>query len=511
MTSAIPVVDLFAGPGGLGEGFTALELGGAPGFDVRLSIEKDPVACATLRLRKFVRAFKTPPPEYWGYLAGALSLEELFHRYPREGNLAITRTWQAELGRISQALVYRRVRAALGSTTSWVLIGGPPCQAYSLVGRARMKHRSDFEDDERHFLYREYLRIVANQHPTVFVMENVKGLLSAKHSGHGMFDRICADLRQPGRAARMTRAYGIEYELYTLAATDEPDLYEEDADSFLVRAEDYGIPQSRHRVFIVGVLKTGHRSSLKPERLQRRPLVTARDAIGDLPRLRSRLSGELDSQDAWVNVIEQIQVQDWFRLNNESSLADVVKVARASLSANRWPLHTNNAVYRQASSTDALKSWYRTGAVGLTMHESRSHMRSDLWRYFFCACFAASRGRSPSLRDFPHELIPNHRNALDSIRSGKFVDRFSVQMPDRPSSTVVSHIAKDGHYYIHYDPTQCRSLSPREAARLQTFPDNYFFEGKRTEQFHQIGNAVPPLLAREIARIVRKLMTKLAN
>jgi DNA (cytosine-5)-methyltransferase 1 len=129
-------------------------------------------------------------------------------------------------------------------------------------------------------------------------------------------------------------------------------------------------------------------------------------------------------------------------------------------------------------------------------------MRSDLWRYFFASIYAEANKRSPSIRDFPVELRPDHENIADAVENGKFGDRFTVQTKGSASSTVTSHIAKDGHYYIHYDPLQCRSLTVREAARLQTFPDSYFFEGNRTEQFHQVGNAVPPLLARQIAEII---------
>ena len=144
---------------------------------------------------------------------------------------------------------------------------------------------------------------------------------------------------------------------------------------------------------------------------------------------------------------------------------------------------------------------------GILQHEARSHMGADLARYLFAATFAREYHRSPKLPEFPPLLLPEHRNASSSDGGPiPFPDRFRVQCGHEPSSTIVSHIAKDGHYYIHYDPVQCRSLTVREAARLQTFPDDYFFEGTRTEQYTQVGNAVPPLLANRIAVIVSKML-----
>jgi len=151
-----------------------------------------------------------------------------------------------------------------------------------------------------------------------------------------------------------------------------------------------------------------------------------------------------------------------------------------------------------------LSSWYKDpkGWKGVCNHETRGHIQGDLIRYLFCASFGSVKHDddrwTPKASDFPSELAPNHSN----WSSGKFADRFRVQTADRYATTITSHISKDGHYFIHPDPTQCRSLTVREAARIQTFPDNYFFVGNRTQQYTQVGNAVPPFLAAQIAKIV---------
>jgi len=142
---------------------------------------------------------------------------------------------------------------------------------------------------------------------------------------------------------------------------------------------------------------------------------------------------------------------------------------------------------------------------GVCNHATRAHIPGDLQRYLYASCYAKAFGRSPTLGDFPVELLPNHENARNALDGGLFADRFRVQLRNRPATTVTSHISKDGHYYIHYDPTQCRSLTVREAARIQTFPDNYFFCGPRTAQYAQVGNAVPPLLAVKVAEIVERI------
>jgi DNA (cytosine-5)-methyltransferase 1 len=156
-----------------------------------------------------------------------------------------------------------------------------------------------------------------------------------------------------------------------------------------------------------------------------------------------------------------------------------------------------------ASCPDELQRWL----VDLKLerfpnNETRGHMLADLGRYFYAALYGQIAGVSPKAKDFPRELAPDHRN----WKTGKFADRFRVQLWKSPATTVTSHISKDGHYFIHPDPSQCRSLTVREAARLQTFPDNYFFRGNRTQQFVQVGNAVPPFLAQKIAASLHQLL-----
>lgn len=508
-TAALPVIDLFAGPGGLGEGFAAFRVGGRGWFDVRLSIEKDTVACSTLVLRNFFRQFEKPPSELQAYFAGEAPLSDAFSSYPVQAERARAAVWNAELGRVSPRSVASRVRDRLEGSSEWVLLGGPPCQAYSIAGRSRMRTtRPDFERDERHFLYREYLRIVAAHEPAVFVLENVKGLLTSKHGGSRIVTRILDDLSAPGkvigagaRGARSYRLYALGQRQTTLPWVEEDP---QDGEEFLVKAEEFGIPQTRHRIFIVGV-----RSDIsgRPSALQRLPEVPAGKVLSDLPPIRSQLTKEEDSLDCWRRAVRAIRDYDWIS-TPDSKLAQVATEIRRVITRLSDSELGPGAPYLDHRRTPAaLGSWYRHNAEGLTHHESRAHMRSDLHRYMFASVFGHLYSRSPELKNFPRELRPAHNNVTQALESGEmFNDRFRVQLQDRPSTTITSHISKDGHYYIHYDPRQCRSLTVREAARLQTFPDSYYFAGNRTQQYHQIGNAVPPLLALEIARIVHDLL-----
>ena len=545
---AIPVIDLFAGPGGLGEGFSSFSRLNRWGeverpFEIRLSVEKDPIAHLTLELRAFFRQFPSgeAPDLYYSYLRGEVSRQLLFDSHPEEAQAAAREAWQTTLGQEAHGNVMERIRASMRlDCRRWVLIGGPPCQAYSLAGRSRMRNLAAFATDHRHFLYREYLRIIADRMPAVFVMENVQGMLSSRTQqapdapdpdgqGERIFGRILNDLQHPRAALALPDADELRYHVFPLGGalqggTDGPGgqgvlFHQPDPREFLVRTERFGIPQARPRVFLLGV-REDVLAQLRHQPARLTPHeggpVTLWDVIGNLPPLRSRFSrGETLPAD-WRDHIVAMTQQAWFtrlgvvpfalqmRLCERAAQLELMPDDALPNTGGNWVPCDDQLQFEQ----DEFNDWYHDPRLqGVCNHESRGHMRADLWRYFYAATFVEEMGRSPVLRDFPAELRPDHENVGAALRGNDlFSDRFRVQLRHRPSTTVVSHISKDGHYYIHPDPLQCRSLTVREAARLQTFPDNYFFEGPRTAQYHQVGNAVPPLLAHRIAAVVRQIL-----
>lgn len=509
MPASFGVVDLFAGPGGLGEGFSSMvdDAGHHP-FRISLSVEKENSAHRTLTLRKFLREYR----QRHGYLPDRFIEFHAGRDTEPDWAAVDTESWRhavgearcLELGTESTAEfmddTIDHIRRKYDDT---ILIGGPPCQAYSLVGRSRSKGIRGYraENDNRHFLFREYVRVLERLRPAAFVMENVKGMLSSKVESRLVFEMLVEHLSSLGTDdghLYELRAIQIENGRAVLREPEKPS-------DFVVQAEKFGVPQRRHRLFIVGIRSdlanaVSSASISVPDKIR-----SVEDTIGNLPPLRSGLSRKKDDPDDWRSVVvaaaqvlaglirskDNEDIRDLFR-----AIADGSEVLPVSRSLNERPDN-------YGTSNDELMRWLEEPQLrAIAQHETRGHMESDLGRYLFAAAFGRVRERSPKAAEFPFVLQPDHRNWT----SGDFSDRFRVQLAHEPATTITSHISKDGHYFIHHDPRQCRSLTVREAARLQTFPDDYVFLGNRTQQYVQVGNAVPPFLARQIASLILQVI-----
>jgi len=331
--------------------------------------------------------------------------------------------------------------------------------------------------------------------------------------GHRLFQTIRIDLSRPDIA--LGRDEGLAYRLVSL---DRDTLLptEPEPDDFIARAEDHGVPQARHRVIICGI-----RNDLMSElhdipriSLSKAP-PTVRAAIADLPALHPVISyrgqgmtlAQCFDLPILTDAMSELRRRGGSYGEVVSAMERAVRAIRsggiANPGAERAP-----AVPARPGRPDALMAWVRDRPTSvLANHECRAHKPDDLVRYLFVAAFGEVMGCSPKLGAFPKALLPEHANVdPDDPGSSIFKDRFRVQVADACSTTVTSHIGKDGHAFIHYDVAQCRSLTVREAARLQTFPDSYVFLGNRTSQYTQVGNAVPPLLALHVADAVANIL-----
>ncbi|MDE0280230.1 MAG: DNA cytosine methyltransferase [Gammaproteobacteria bacterium] len=506
MTNPIPVIDLFSGPGGLAEGFAALKDSlGRPRFNIMLSIEMEPTAYSTLLLRSFLRKFPSGyPPEYYDFLNGPQAKEpDWTYLYPSEWESARDETRCLTLGTSESTSFIRQriaeIRTTYGDRT--VLLGGPPCQSYSVAGRARNVGNALYDpaNDKRQSLYIEYADVLRQLQPAIAVMENVRGILSAKHDGRSVFSDVMDSLAQAGGKDR--------YHLFSLTSPFAGRSWGDGLSpkDFLVRAEEHGIPQTRHRVFVICIrcdIASTLPNDLLPTLYPSNASASVHDIIGAMPMLRSRLSRD-DDDTSWQRVLNKAynlalrhmpvmpsDMEQKFRLALDRALGSTIGTTlpfREAQGETSFP----------KTCPSVLRDWiFDPNLTRLPNNETRGHIDEDIARYLYAATYAHAFGRSPKACDFPRALAAKHR----SWNTGKFDDRFRVQLRDWPSTTITSHISKDGHYFIHPDPAQCRSLTVREAARLQTFPDNYFFHGSRTQQYVQVGNAVPPYLAWQIAQ-----------
>jgi DNA (cytosine-5)-methyltransferase 1 len=505
LPASFGIVDLFAGPGGLGEGVASLRADGYSPFQIGISVEKEASAHRTLRLRAFLREYRRRheclPAQFLEFHAGRIGEPDWSSVDAQAWRVALEEARALELGTEAAStainVAITKLRQDFDET---ILIGGPPCQAYSLVGRARSRGNLGYvpEKDERHYLFREYIRVLDRLRPAAFVMENVKGMLSSTVESRLVFEMLMEDLSSLGTGRGdqyVLRAIRVEEGTARLQEPIRPS-------DFIVRAEEFGVPQRRHRVIIVGIRSDLANAAAGAQIAVSGEARTVSDAIGSMPILRSGISRNQDDAEAWRHEIgvaarelSSLSAGEDYRMLRDAfftisqRLEDFAPSARAA--SRLWEGY--------GTSNDELQIWIeRPELRAIAQHETRGHMASDLRRYLFAAVFGQVFGYSPKAPEFPLEISPDHRN----WRSGVFNDRFRVQLSIEASTTVTSHISKDGHYFIHPDPLQCRSLTVREAARLQTFPDDYLFLGNRTQQYVQVGNAVPPFLARTIARLL---------
>jgi len=406
-------IDLFAGAGGLSEGFLK------EGFNCVGHIEMMAEACETLETREAFYYLKSKGRLgfYNQYISGGIDRKAFLKAIP--GSILKKVICEAMSSDNLESL-FETIDKNRRQKPIDVIIGGPPCQAYSLIGRAR----TDMTNDPRNHLYLLYLHFLKNYMPKVFVFENVRGILSA---GYGEY---YSDLKK--------QCSDIGYHV----------------DDRLVKAEEYGVLQHRRREIILGVRNDIYESG------DHFPFPVGRDK---------------EFKDFIVN--------DLF--------SDLPPLS---------PGETRNVYASGPNDYLKLSGIREEGDDILTWHTTRPINEHDRAIYRFVIKYNLAYGRNPKYTEIPLDL-QSHKNKKS------FLDRFKMVPPNaHTSQTMVAHIAKDGHYFIHPDEKQARSLSVREAARIQSFPDNYFFEGSRTSAFMQIGNAVPPLLSLAIAKSIKDFL-----
>lgn len=408
--SHLNYIDLFAGAGGLSEGFICEK------FHPIAHVEMDKDASDTLKTRlafHFLNQNKKVNL-YYSYLQKEISRNELWNSISQE---LIQSVINDEISSESIENIFFRIDEQLYSKKVDLIIGGPPCQAYSIVGRSRDANR--MKGDKRNFLFRYYAEFLRRYKPKYFVFENVLGLLTAGNQQYlnemmKLFDEI---------------GYSADYKA--------------------LNAEEYGVLQKRRRLIIIGQRGKSNFSFPKLKTIEN-AWQTKRDLFFDLPILKPG---------------DEMYIAQYKKCINEYlQLTDI-----------------------------------RNGIDFTTQHITRNHNERDLEIYAIAIGKWLNEKQRLKYNDLPKRL-QTHAN------TEAFLDRYKVIDPCGHSHTVVAHIAKDGHYYIYPDPQQVRSISVREAARIQSFPDDYFFEGGRTAAFKQIGNAVPPLMAKQIAASIKKYL-----
>ena len=402
-------IDLFAGAGGFAEGFKRA------GFEPVAHVEIDPAACFTLKTRLSYHYLKenNKLDTYIKYLKGEIRREQLYSIIP---SCILESVINLSIGDENNSKIFRIIEKLNSQKDIDIIVGGPPCQAYSVAGRSADKDRKRY--DHRNYLYKQYARFLAEFRPKLFVFENVPGLYTASDGTY--YRNLKKHFKRIG--------YQVEDQI--------------------IDAADFGVIQKRKRVIIIGWRKDVIFSYPDFEKLDNQ--WTVNSLLLDLPFLRN---------------------------------GDV----------------RNQAKYRTKTNDYLEKFQIRNGVDFVTQNITRPHNKRDLEIYKRAIVLWEKENKR-----LKNSEIPEHIRTQNNVTS--FLDRFKIVAPNNLSHTVIAHIAKDGHYYIHPDKEQLRSISIREAARIQSFPDDYFFEGSRTSAFRQIGNAVPPLMAESIAQKIKALI-----
>lgn len=406
-------LDLFAGAGGLSEGFTRA------GYEPVAHVEMDVAACYTLKTRAAYHWLKQQKKleTYDQYLNRKLSREEFYQSVPKA---VLDSVLNYEISKDNLEDIFSEIDGFLNGEKLDLIVGGPPCQAYSIAGRSRSENR--MVGDKRNYLYQLYAEFLKKYEPDYFVFENVVGLLSAKDEDGTL---------HLSNMQALFKDYGYSTELQIL------------------NASDYGVLQNRKRIILIG--KRGNHKDFYPN-IQ---IIKDKHKVGEL-------FCDLPSIQAGEGMITPVKTLPY----------------------------SGKYLYNSG-----IKEY---DGEPVTYHQARPHTEQDLEIYRIVVDTWNKKKERVSYTDLP-ERLRTHNNTKS------FLDRFKVVAGNLPyAQTVVAHISRDGHYYIHPDIKQNRSLTPREAARIQTFPDNYYFEsvtGKpsRTLAYKQIGNAVPVCLAYSVA------------
>ena len=434
------VIDLFSGAGGLTEGFLS------EGYKFVAHVEKEYWACETLKTRIMYYYLKerNDLEMYNNYLISSNSYKDIeknrecvFTKYPQLKSILEKTVLNKKFGDVTKdksATDIKDIFKLIDTSMKYlkekkvdIIIGGPPCQAYSIIGRSRMKEK--VKEDERNYLFYYYRDIVKKYKPEMFIFENVPGIFTAQNGK--IFDEISEEFNKIG---------------YKLKVGNK-----EKREENLQEAINYSVYQTRKRVILFGVRE---------------------DLNYDYPN--------------FVKYAEKFNEE----INTKNAILDLNKLKDGEGYDRKIVKYKNPPQSRY-------EEYLRRDSIGILNHKARKLNDRDREIYKL-AIKKANKNEKLYYNELP-ESLKTHKNEKS------FSDRFKVHGMYEIPHTIVAHISKDGHYNIHPDIKQCRSLTVREAARIQSFPDNFLFEGPRTAQYVQVGNAVPPLLSKAIARALKSI------